>query len=368
MTRAYLKFLLPGVALVALLGAAFAWMRPSVRVAAVTRGAIVDVLPATVSVRAEYVVELRSDIGGRVRTSNLALGRAVEAHEVVMSIDDSDLQLQLESLELSLATARRRAEIGSATELQLLGAREVLGYGERMHAAGNLATSELEARRRDVRRLEQQLELEKIARESEIASIEVAIKAKMREIEKARISAPVAGQIIDELAREGDLIGPGAVVGRLLSQSRIVEAKIAEEYFARVSIGQSATVRILGYGDEQFTARVTEVLPALDTDSRRYTLHLDVQIPAGRLVPGLSGEALIVAARREGALLIPRRAVVGEQVLVVVGNRVEQRSVQRGFSSTGEVEIVAGLQEGEWVIVDSPQAFRAGDRVRVAGP
>ncbi len=100
-----------------------------------------------------------------------------------------------------------------------------------------------------------------------------------------------------------DLIGGEQVVATLISNSRIIEAMISEENFAGVRIGQRATVRFLGYGDERFEAKVSKVLPTADPATQRYRIHLDVKIDPERLKPGLTGEVSVLTGERENALL-----------------------------------------------------------------
>jgi RND family efflux transporter MFP subunit len=144
-----------------------------------------------------------------------------------------------------------------------------------------------------------------------------------------------------------------------------VEAKISEENFSGLKVGQAATVRFLSYGANQYNGRVEKILPAADPLTQRYMVHLSVEIDPKLLVPGITGEVNIVIGSRPNAVVIPRRALLGRSLFVVKEGRVELRTVQIGFSSLDVVEITSGLTEGEMVIVDELDSFRAGDRVSV---
>lgn len=352
------------LALAGVAGGAWWWSKPTAVVVPVQRGRIVEVVPATLNVRAEYLLELRSEAGGRVRGSALRVGASLRAGDEALQVDDADLRLQSDALERDLATARRKLEVGFAGELDLTTAREQLAKSERLLADGAVAPADVEQQRRTVRQLEQQLQLSRLELDGQIAALETALEAKRRAIAQTRLLAPGDGQVLEVLAHPGDLIEPGAVVARVLSAARVVEARVAEENFAGVRVGQAASVRFLGYGAEQFTARVQAVLPAADPETRRYTVHLAVDIAPERLVPGLSGEAVIVVGTRENVLTVPRRALAGGQVFVVEAGRVQARAVVPGYASVSEVQLVEGVQEGELVIVETPETFRAGERVR----
>ena len=145
-----------------------------------------------------------------------------------------------------------------------------------------------------------------------------------------------------------------------------MEARISEENFSNIRLGQTASVRLLGYGNEQFNAKVSKILPAADAQTRRYTIHLDVAIDQTRLVPGLTGEVSIITAERDNTVLIPRRALIGDKVMVVVDGVVEVRTVEKGYESLNEVEILSGLESGDLVITEELDLFRDGERVNTA--
>ncbi len=343
-------------------------IRPQVEVAAVKRGTAVSALPATVSVRADYSMELRSEAGGRVVDSALVLGRRVKSGELLLKIDDTDLKLELERVTNDHNAAIKRREIGSATKLDLETARADLANFTRLSEAGQYSSIELDKRKREVRNLEQKLEIEQINEETLITGLATDIKTRKRQIEKTSLFSPIDADVTAVSAYVGDLIVSSAPLATLLARERLVEARVSEENFSAVAIGQSVQVRFLGYAGEKFTGTVARVLPTADPLTQRYTVILEVGIAAERLVPGLSGEASIVVGQRANALLIPRRALLGDYVLVVEDGRVKQRRITRGYQGLNEAEVIEGLKEGELVITDNLDAHREGDRVSIAKP
>ncbi len=342
--------------------------RPQAAVAVVKRGTAVSALPATVAVRADYSMELRSESGGRVIDSSLVLGRSVKAGELLLKIDDTDLKIELERVTNDYTAAIKRRDIGSATKLDLDTARADLANFTRLAEAGQYSSTELDKRKREVRALEQKLEIERINEESLITGLATDIKTRKRQIEKTSLFSPIDADVTSVSAYVGDLIVSSAPLATLLARERLVEARVSEENFSGVVIGQRAQVRFLGYGDEQFIGTVARVLPTADPLTQRYTVILNVEIPPGRLVPGLSGEASIIVGQRADVLIIPRRALLGDYVLVVDGGRVKQRRVTRGYESLNEVEISKGLNEGDLVITDNLDAYRENDHVRTVRP
>lgn len=334
-------------------------------VVTVKRGTAISALPATVAVRADYAMDLRSEAGGRVIDSALLLGRRVKEGELLMKIDDADLRLELERVTNDYNAAIRRREIGSATKLDLETARADLANFTRLSEAGQYSSSELDKRKREVKVLEQKAQIEAIDDESTIANLATDIKTRKRQIEKTSIVSPIEADVTAVTAYVGDLIVAGAPLGTLIARQRVVEARVSEENFSGVKVDQRVQLRFLGYAGEQFTGKVTRILPTADPLTQRYTVILEVEIPPERLVPGLSGEASIIVGQRADVLIIPRRALLGDYVLTVEDGRVVQRRVTRGYESLNEVEIIKGIKEGDAVITDNLDAYRQGERVRL---
>ena len=85
-------------------------------------------------------------------------------------------------------------------------------------------------------------------------------------------------------------------------------------------------MRFLSFGQEQYKGRVSKILPSADSATQRYTVFLDVFVPPDRaLVPGLTGEVSIIITQHTNAIIIPRRALVGQDPGRVARRRARAR-------------------------------------------
>lgn len=352
------------LALLAALGAVVLhFTRPVAMVEAVTQGLAVNAVPGSVTVFAEYQMDLKSEIGGRVLRSGLDDGLPVKEGDFLVQLDTGDLDLEIERIESEYAAHRARLAVGSSIKLELQTAREDLANTERLFKLGSVSETQLVQQQRLVRSIEQRQEQEKVANQLATDTFENTLKVKRRQREKMTIIAPFNGIVSKTYARPGDLISGGAPIATLISTNRTVEAKISEENFAGLEEGQKASVKFLGYGDQTYTASISKILPTADAETQRYIIHLEVALPLDKLVPGLTGEASIVIGQRHADAIIPRRAIRGNQVFVVSGGRVELREVKVGYVLS-HAEILSGLKKGELVIVEELDLFRPGMRVR----
>jgi hypothetical protein len=72
----------------------------------------------------------------------------------------------------------------------------------------------------------------------------------------------------------------------------------------------------------------------------------------------------IITGTHDNALLVPTRALLVDQALVVNGGIVHARTVGVGFRTLDFTEVTNGLDEGSHVIVSDQDKFRPGETVR----
>lgn len=340
-------------------------LRPVALVAPAFRGKAVNIVPGTVEVKAEFANELKSEVGGRVLDSVLDIGKRVYRGDVLVQLDTGDIDLEIERIKNEIIAAKRKLEVGSTLRADVLNMRDTVANFARQTEAGVYPQAELEKQRRSLQQLEQRMDLDEVNLKLSYETLENSLRSKERERAKMTIIAPADGVVTQVFARVGDLIGSNSPIAMVMAVTRTVEAKLSEEKFASVKVGQKASVRFLTYGADQYNAVVSKILPSADSATQRYTVYLDVTLPEGRvLVPGLTGEVSIIISERSNAVIIPRRALVGDYVYVVSGGKLALRKVQKGYESLNQVEILKGLEADELVVVEEQDRFRDGDRVR----
>jgi RND family efflux transporter MFP subunit len=362
-----IKLGLAAAVLLAIILAVSYTLQPVVMVVAATKGKAVRAVPGTVEVKAEFANELKSEVVGRISSSELDIGKRVFKNDTLIQIDTGDVDLEIERFKNEITAARKKVELGSTLRPEVLNAKDTLDTLERQTKAGAYPVAEFEKSKRLYEQLQQRMVLDEVNNKLILDNWENSLRSKEREKSKMTIPATSDGVVTAVFARVGDLIDRNAVIATIIAVGRTVEAKLSEENFAAIKLGQKATVRLLSYGNDQYNAVVSKILPSADPTTQRYTVFLDVFLPEGRvLVPGITGEVSIVIAQRDNAIIIPRRALVGEYVYVVEGGKLAQRKVTKGYDSLNQVEILTGLQEGELVVVEQQDRYHEGDRVRTS--
>jgi len=388
-----LKLAIVLVVLAAIGFVAMQQFRPTARVKAANRQDAADAVTGTVTVDAEGATrELKSESEGRVIWCE-ALRQSARFKK-----DDKLLELDSTDLKRLIADTERTFEYNSLMKRFALSA----GKPELLENLGNISdealVKKLQGLSEDRRQAERKLAVTKRMLELNAASSEDVRTAQLNlenidsglrrtvledkksltdhestmaalneQLKRMTIRAPADGQIDLPQTWEGALIGKGQVVATWFSNERVVAAKISEESFSKVKVGQRANLRLLTYGLQEFEAQVASFHPKAD-DAQRFTVFLTVKVehPEDVLLPGSTGEVTITVDRHPNALMIERRAVFdSDKVYVVKNGRVDKRTLRVGFVALNVVEVLDGLKDGEQVIIDNLDQFHDGQRVQI---
>jgi RND family efflux transporter MFP subunit len=363
--RLGLKLLAAAVLLVAAGWGVAYFLRPVAQVAIVKRQPAPNAKPGSVIVLAEREADLKSEFGGRILRSGLRPGRAIKSGEFLVQLDTRELELDIQKTENDVDVQEKRIAVGSPLDGQIENARDDLAAKERQYKLGSMSETDYVQQQRAVKQLEQQRALQKIEDQQRLETLKNTLSSERLQLERMTLTAPFDGFVSAVYADKDDIIGANTPIAHLITASRLVEAKVSEEDFADIRVGQKASVRFLTYGDPPSNATVTKILPTADPETQRYVVYLAVDIDPGKLVPGITGEVSITVGVHENALTVPRRAVSGHSLYVVNGGTVELRQVELGYTSLNEVEVLSGVKEGEPVIAEQLDRYRPGDHVRV---
>jgi RND family efflux transporter MFP subunit len=291
----------------------------------------------------------------------------VKEGDLLVHLDTGDIQIAIDQAQNMYNSTKARIGVGSAATYLLETAKSELANTERLFKMGQESDSNFQKARRAVETQEQQLKLENVRDQQDLITYETDLRSKKRQLEKMTITAPFEGEVSAVFAHPGDLINIGSPIVTLITTSRIVEAKISEEDFANVKVGEKASVTFLPYGEFLYNGTVKKILPTADPETQRHLVDLEVtDIEPAKLIPGITGEVSIVVGRRHADAIIPRRALFNESVYVVRDGVVELRKVKTGYLWFRGAEVTEGLKPGEQVIVEDLDQFRDGNHIRVA--
>ncbi|MBA2432791.1 MAG: efflux RND transporter periplasmic adaptor subunit, partial [Chthoniobacterales bacterium] len=343
---------------------------PVAEVAPVQRGTAIAAVYGTVRIEPTVLIHVRAQNSGFVRlvepftAGRAAIGREVKKGDLFATITDEATARQLQQARADYQAAMQRAELPLPSSEPLRVAEDALGRIERLTSISNVAAVEVQRAKSDVARLRGLLETERIERDRNLESLDAATKKLEAQMKNTEIRAPMDGLLTGIKAIEGDLVSEGNELFAVSSRQNYVRGEVNEEDVGEVKIGLEAMLQVYAFRQRQFSAKVTAILPAADPETQRYTIVLDLENPPENLLAGMTGEMNIITGKRENALLLPTRALLVDQALVVSGGFVQARTVSVGYRTLDFVEVLGGVEEGDRVIVSDQDRFRPGQPAR----
>lgn len=336
---------------------------PAVLVAQAVTGTAVNAVTGTVEVYAHLDINVKAKHRGQITEMPHPSGTEVAAGDVLAQQESAELDLRIEQIEIRLAAARERDALERRARIDLETLQERRAGTELAVRLGQAPESRLNEVRREERKLEVTIALEEIHDREQLLLLENQLaQLKLQRAEMTTV-APFDGVVAEFRAFPGDLVNGGQNLVRLVSKGRFGMLELTEEDYFGVANGQLVTLRLASFPDRTFTATVTRMEDIANSGSRTRNVIVNIDSPVD-LVPGLTGEGLLTKEQRENAVLIPRRALMGNRLYVVEDGRIAIRTVGVGFVGLNQVEITDGLAPGEQVVLEDLNRLSHGMRVR----
>lgn len=181
------------------------------------------------------------------------------------------------------------------------------------------------------------------------------------------------GVVLEKSAVRGMRFMPGEALYRIADLSNVwLIADVFEQDLGYVKPGQEVDVTVNSLPGRTFTGRVGFVYPTLTAESRTGKVRVELQNPDGLLKPNLYATVHLNAELGAMAqLAVPDSALLDtgkrQAVLVETGEgRYEPRDVRAGIRADGYVQILAGLEDGERVVVRANFLIDSESNLRAA--
>jgi RND family efflux transporter MFP subunit len=359
-----------GAAAVLLFALAYYLLMPMAEVATVRRGTAISAVYGTVRIEPAFVVRVRAQNDGFIQLAEPfsagrgAIGKNVEKGQLLATIADEETARQLKQARADLKAAVDRAALPLPSSELLKAAEDNLQRLEKVVGSGNVPAVEYQKAKSEANRLRGAVETERIERDRNLNSLEETAKKLEAQMKSAEVRSPIDGLLTNVQTIDGELVSDGNELFTVSSRKNYVRGEVNEEDVGEVKAGMKAKVQLYAYRIRTFSARVTSVQPAADPTTQRYTVVLQMENPPDNLMVGMTGEMNIITGTHENALLVPTRALLVDQALVVNGGIVHARTVKVGFRTLDFAEALSGLEEGSHVIVSDQDKFRPGEAVR----
>jgi RND family efflux transporter MFP subunit len=360
----------------------------------VTRERPVEVQVATVSVRAAgtqaavlnasgYVTARRratvsSKITGKVVEVDVEEGKNVVQGQVLARLDDSTPKAALALAEAQAEAARRGLR---ENEVRLDQARLAERRAAQLLQDRIVSQSQLDQAKADADSIDAHI----AALKEQIRVAERQIEVQQTDLTNYVIRAPFSGVAISKDAQPGEMVSPVSAGGGFTRtgictivdmHSLEIEVDVNESYISRVKPGQDVDAVLDAYPDWHIPAHVITLVPTADRQKATVLVRLGFKQLDPRILPDMAIKVTFLreagdttAAAAQPTALVPRPAIktlgADNFAFVVRGDLVERRAVRLGGTDGDRVEVLAGLQSGDRVVLSPPPTLADGSKVIV---
>jgi membrane fusion protein, multidrug efflux system len=259
---------------------------------------------------------LRTRIGGVIASIDFQLGQALEQGQVVMTLDDRIVSLNLRQLEQQFETAVKNLE--SST---------------RLYDRGSISLSQLNQER------------------AALDGLEAQLSAARDNLENTRITTPISGSVAQRSPSLiiGDQIQAGVQIGRVVDLEHLrIQLSVGQSELFLLSVGDAAVIDIpTPTGTLTTNGVVSAISAGSDERTGSWAVLVDFNNPRPKVVrAGLSAKVTVKDADAAIYTVVPNAALVyrdGKQYVFIVEGTTAKMTAVTVLDQYGDLTAVAGL-------------------------
>lgn len=292
------------------------------------------------SVEADDLVDVTSEMSGRIISLKVKEGDAVRRGQLVAELDLEAMKKQIAELQTSLDLANTVYERQKRLWDQNIGSE--IQY--------------LEAKNNKER-------------------LEKSLETLQFNLDKAKVYAPMSGVVENEILQVGELASPGMPIVQILNTSRLqVKASVPENYLKDLNAGQQVKVSVPAL-EWETEARVSQIGRVIDPANRTFEIEVQLSGSQQKLKPNLLAYVYFKDHQEDDVVTIPldrvQDEVGGKKYVFVVDHSGENPKAHKVYvetgrtNSEGEIVITSGLKGDEELIMEGARGLVDQDLIEI---
>jgi len=358
------------------------------KLAAVERGDIARSVVATGKIQPLVKVEIKSKASGIVKRLYVDYGETVKQGQLLCELDKEELQARVREARATLQATQAAEEAAKAAlernQVEAEGPdvpflKKNMERAQDLYKDGLIAKSAVEdaekayqlvLNRQTAALRSVALTRAEVARATaQVAQAQAALDRAEEDLRNSTIVSPMDGLVLSRDVQVGDAVSSILVNG---SQATLVMTlgdvsevyvlgKVDEADIGKVYLDQPARITVESFKDKKFEGKVTKISPLGKEKDNVTTFEVRVSIlnPGGQLKANMSANAEIILEEKKGVLLIPEAAVIYDKdrsaSIEIPDPKADKgkakKSVKLGISNGVKTELIAGLNEGQKVVL-----------------
>ena len=354
----------------------------------IERGDLARSVVATGKIQPRAKVEVKSKASGIVKKLLVDYGDWVKTGQVLAELDKEELNARVREAQAYLQAAQAAEDSAEAAlernKVEAEGPdvpflKSAAERAQKLFNQGLIASNSLEDADKAY-----QLAMHKqaaatrnvaVARadmakaKAQVAQARAALERAEEDLSNSTIVSPLDGLVLSRDVEVGDAVSSILVLG---SQATLVMTlgdvgdvyvlgKVDQADIGRVYLGQPARIVVESFKDRKFTGAVTKISPlGVEKDNvTTFEVRVSIKNPGGELKANMSANAEIILEEKQGVLIVPENAVIYDrqrQTFLEIPDPTAEKGkkqvpVQLGISNGVKTQLVAGLKEGQQVIL-----------------
>jgi RND family efflux transporter MFP subunit len=327
-----------------------------------------------------YVVAQRkaavaSKTTGRLVALMVEEGSRVREGQIIARLENDDVAASLNQAEANLNAARANLEEARAQREDNL---RTFNRYKQLVSGGYIAKSQYDT-----------AEAQYLRSQAAVASSEAAVKAAEAAVEGAKVAvdytfirAPFDAVVLTKNADVGDIVTPlgaaanakAAVVTIADLGSLQVEADVAETNLGLIKKGQACEIQLDALPGSRFRGVVHAIVPTVDRSKATILVKVRFLEKDPRTLPEMRAKVAFLSRtlkeeEQKSFTALPPSSLVsnGNQtsVFVVHENRVMEKQIKAGQPLGDVMEVLAGVEPGERVVIKPPKRLKNGSRIKI---
>ena len=261
----------------------------------VTRGSLIQAVTATGTLNPVTNVTVGSQISGIIQTLSVDWNSPVKAGQVVAQLDPATYKAAVAQAEGDLANAKANLELA---RIQAKRATELFG-------SSLISESDFDTTTATLHQSEAMIQIKQAALDNARVNLQ-----------RCTIYSPVDGTVISRNVDVGQTVAASLsaptlfVIANDLTRMQI-DANVSEADIGNVEEGQTVNFTVDAFPDRKFAGKVIQIRnsPTTVQNVVTYDTVIEVSNPDLKLRPGMTANATIITAERDGVLKIPNAAL-----------------------------------------------------------
>ncbi len=306
----------------------------AVAVEEVQRGDIATYYSATASLDPNKEADVLARVNGIIKSLAAEEGDRVANGQILIEIEDAEYRHRVTQAEVELHQQHLQLE-----------------RSEKMLAQGLVSAEEADAAR------------------SQMKAAEATWQLATLELSYTRVQSPFSGRVVARSVDQGRTVSNGTVLFTLADLSRLLaRVHVPAREFRNIQTDQPVQLVVDSTGD-RLEGHILLVSPVVDPTAGTIKVTVEIRDFPGSTRPGDFAEISIVTDRHESVLVVPRIAVLTDHedrvVYVADAETARRRVVEIGFEDDHFTEILAGVEEGDRVVVQGQRSLSDGQKISI---